>query len=262
MDSFIETFVEHIKGLPSDDLAKLAGEVFQFEPTLKTVGEDTIFTFSSPDYDSDWNFHDAENVFRKVALARMPSNKMSKIQSLFEAARTGTLPEGFSDWEICDPVGRTVAHEAALYGHLPADFGRWEVRDREGWSVAHNAAMEGHLPKGFDQWELSDEDGNSVAHEAARIGGLPADFDNWALHNDNFFAVAHMAAIHGHLPKGFDQWDIRDDWDVRGKAGNTVAQYAAEAGNLPADFDRWDLVDEEFRPDGWEEKTVTPKMGM
>jgi hypothetical protein len=244
--AFIDAFSEHIKGLSSDELAKLAAEVFAIEPTLNLVGEDTIFTFSSLDYDSDWNFHDAESAFKKVSLAHMPAEKNaaavgeksrqeSRIRTLFEAAEKGTLPADFNEWTLRDPFGRTVAHQAALYGHLPADF---------------------------KHWLLIDDDGNTVAHTAAKIGPLPSEFRDWDVFTDDFVTVAHVAAAHGNLPDGFDHWDLRAHWDVVTKTGKTVAQYAAEAGHLPESFNRWDLVSEEYRPEGWVEKSAMPKVGM
>lgn len=234
MEPFIEAFTEHIKGMSSDELARIAGEVFGYEPSLKMVGEDTFFTFSTSDLnDEDFDVL-KKHTFAKVALDRTPDSK-NRVQRLFKAAEAGILPPDFQDWDVRDPFGRTVAHQTALYGKLPA---------------------------GFDQWLLVDDDGNSVAHEAARTGQLPADFQDWTHANDDGFAVAHMAAIHGHLPADFDQWDLLDTFFPMEEGGKTVAQYAAEAGHLPAGFDRWDLVSEEYRPEGWKPESTTPKVGM
>jgi ribosomal protein S18 acetylase RimI-like enzyme len=51
---------------------------------------------------------------------------------------------------------------AAWNNHLPAGFSNWDLADNEGWTVAHEAAFYGHLPEGFDQWGLKDNDGKTV----------------------------------------------------------------------------------------------------
>jgi hypothetical protein len=235
MEPLIEAFAEHIKGMSSDELARIAGEIFGYEPSLKMVGDDTIFTFSTSDLD-DEDFDALKNcTFAKVATESMPGERKSRIQRLFEAAEAGGIP---------------------------ADSAAWGSRGPAGWTVAHQAALFGRLPQGFNQWHLVDEDGDTVAHEAARTGQLPADFDGWDWANDDGFAVAHMAAIHGHLPPNFSEWELLDTFSPMEVGGKTVAQYAAEAGHLPADFDRWDLVSEDYRPEGWEARPATPKVGM
>lgn len=235
MESVIDALNERIKGMDSSEIAQLAGQVFGYEPSLKIVGDDTVFTFVTHDSDDEDFDILKRHEFEKAAMDRMPAERKNRVQRLFEAAETGTLPADFKDWKVRDPFGRTVAHQAALYGHLP---------------------------EGFNDWMLVDEDGNSVAHEAARTGQLPADFKDWAYYNDNGLTVAHMAAIHGHLPADFNEWDLLDTPFPLSEEGKTVAQYAAEAGNLPADFDRWDLVSEDYRPRGRKPGAAKTKVGM
>ena len=87
---------------------------------------------------------------------------------LYSQARSGTLPDDFCDWALCDANGWTVAHEAARFGHLPPDFDQWELADGyKGRTVAHVAARWGCLPPDFDQWDLSDRNGVTVSREAA-----------------------------------------------------------------------------------------------
>lgn len=58
-----------------------------------------------------------------------------KNEILLEAAKLGTFPSDFNQWEIKNVMGWTVAHEAALYGNLPPDFNQWELKDNEGTTV-------------------------------------------------------------------------------------------------------------------------------
>ena len=165
----------------------------------------------------------------------------------FELARTGRLPEGFSDWHLTrDEGGWTVAHVAAERGPMPPDFDRWELSDTYGWTVAHVAATHGHLPPGFDRWAIRDKFGRTVAREAMLRGQLPAGFDRWDIaafypsYHDGS-TIAHEAAEQGILPPDFDRWELVDN------NGRTVAHEAAYRNDLPPDFDRWELA----RPDGW-----------
>jgi hypothetical protein len=67
------------------------------------------------------------------------------------------------DWgEAVGFLGWTRAHEAAKNGTLPDGFDRWELADKDGWTVAHEAAFDGHLPEGFSLWNLRDGRGNTV----------------------------------------------------------------------------------------------------
>ena len=137
----------------------------------------------------------------------------------FEMARDGTLPEHFN---------QTVAHAAAIHiaplfkrarkGMLPSDFSQWDLAEWSGWTVAYEDALNGHLPKEFDRWELADKNGRTVAHIAACWGHLPEGFDRWELADKRGWTVAHEAARSGCLPEGFDQWDLADN------SGETVRQ--------------------------------------
>jgi hypothetical protein len=69
----------------------------------------------------------------------------------------GRLPESFTQWDLADNQGLTVAHEAALLGLLPKDFDRWELATHSGVTVAFFAALSGTLPVTFDKWELLGE---------------------------------------------------------------------------------------------------------
>lgn len=92
----------------------------------------------------------------------------------------------------------------AMYGLLPEGFTEWDLADDTGWSVAHTAVMFGHLPKDFDRWDIANEDGWTVAHEAAYRGKLPSDFDypRWKnLVTKDGETVLDIAKIHGHEPK-------------------------------------------------------------
>jgi hypothetical protein len=48
--------------------------------------------------------------------------------------------------------GWTVAHEAAKFGHLPADFSQWELPDKHGDTVAYIALTSDMLPISFNKW--------------------------------------------------------------------------------------------------------------
>jgi hypothetical protein len=75
-------------------------------------------------------------------------------EEMFEAARNGTLPSDFDDWDAEDEYGETVAHAAAKAGTLPSGFGAWELEDDMGVTVAHAAAVAGTLPPDFDRWDI------------------------------------------------------------------------------------------------------------
>ena len=63
-------------------------------------------------------------------------------EELFDAAKDGSLPDDFSQWNICDESGWSIAHEAAKHNNLPSNFNRWNIVDNYGWTVAHQFALE------------------------------------------------------------------------------------------------------------------------
>jgi hypothetical protein len=132
--------------------------------------------------------------------------------------------------DIIDDLGNTRAHEAAGTGTLPSGFSQWDLTNFGGWTVAHIAAREGHLPKDFTLWELTSRSGVTVAHEAVAEGNLPEDFDRWELADGEGWTIAHAAAVRGLLPKGAVPWELAD------KNGWTVAHAAARTGRLPEDI--------------------------
>jgi hypothetical protein len=67
-------------------------------------------------------------------------NNPSKCEEFFVMARKGTLPPGFSQWELKDKWARTVAHAAAERGHLPPGFDRWDMKDDYDVTVARKSA--------------------------------------------------------------------------------------------------------------------------
>jgi hypothetical protein len=139
---------------------------------------------------------------------------------LFWQARLGVLPREFSDWEIMDITGVTVAHTVVGHGHrLPLDFDKWAMLDEHGRTVAHVAITTGAYPEGFAGW---------------------CEQGVWTLRNLAGWTVAHFAAHRGLLPDGFDMWGLEN-------RGVTVAHTAAEAGNLPGGFEDWHMVDSEGR---------------
>ncbi|MDR1856345.1 MAG: hypothetical protein LBR22_04200 [Desulfovibrio sp.] len=139
-------------------------------------------------------------------------------RELFEMAQSGTLPEGYSGWDIADRFGWTVAHVAARYGNLPDGFDKWDI------GAGKQFSRDGR-PNKFDDW--------TVAHEAAKWGSLPSGFDGWDIEAGCGWTVAHVAAQWGRLPRGVDQWNLCDD------TGTTVAHEAARHGTLP-----WDAPDD------------------
>jgi hypothetical protein len=183
------------------------------------------------------------------------------LEKLFQAAREGTLPEGFDQWHRADDKGWTVAHVAASYGYLPEEFkawgtAAWGLSNIDGYTVAHEAARAGILPEDFEYWAFKDKNGNTVAKfaldsypegsllhakakvwlenasteelleklfQAAREGALPEDFDQWEFANNVGLSVAHVAAHSGTLPQDFEKWGIKDN------RGWTVAQFALDS---------------------------------
>jgi hypothetical protein len=88
-----------------------------------------------------------------------------------ELAYKGLLPEGFSNWGLCDEDGWTIAHMAAHWGNLPLDFDMWELVDNDGRTVAHEALEEDHIYMvisilgdkffNWDMWDVKDNNGIS-----------------------------------------------------------------------------------------------------
>lgn len=72
MEPFIEAFTDHIRGLSSDELAKMAYELFGVNPVLKFHEDDTIFSFSTTDPDHDLAFCEVESVFKSVSFSIPP----------------------------------------------------------------------------------------------------------------------------------------------------------------------------------------------
>lgn len=118
------------------------------------------------------------------------------------------LPSGFSQWQLADNRGRTVAHEAAAHDSLPEGCQDWRLSDLNGWTLAHEAAEVGLLPSEFDGWDWATKSGVTVAHVATLGKVHPADFPFWSLQDVNGDTVAHSAAQHGSLPTGFSHWDL------------------------------------------------------
>lgn len=142
---------------------------------------------------------------------------------IFWQARLGVLPPDYTDWELTDVTGVTVAHTVVGHGHkLPADFDKWAMLDDHGRTVAHVAIVTGAYPTNFEGWDeqgvwtLRNLAGWTVAHFAAHHGVLPAHFSMWALENGGV-TVAHAAAEAGTLPPGFSDWGMEDN------EGRTVA---------------------------------------
>jgi hypothetical protein len=69
----------------------------------------------------------------------------------------------------------------AINGKLQSDFSQWDLSNRAGWSVAHWNAMFGPMPDDFDAWGMQDGSGITVAHRAAENGNLPERFTLWGL---------------------------------------------------------------------------------
>jgi hypothetical protein len=152
-----------------------------------------------------------------------------KYDRIFWQARLGVLPGSFTDWDLMDVTGVTVAHTVVGHGNkLPADFDMWAMLDEHGRTVAHVAITTGAYPenfKGWDEqgvWAFRNLAGWTVAHFAAHRGVLPDDFSHWSLEN-NGVTVAHAAAEAGTLPDGFADWGWMDG------EGRTVADVYRES---------------------------------
>jgi hypothetical protein len=144
------------------------------------------------------------------------------------------LGDDFSQWDLADNRGETVAHVAARVGYLPVTFHLWNIADKKGLSVAHTAAQYGHLPIDFDQWGLARKDGCTVAHVAAWCGCLPTDFNQWDLADNDGWTVAHEAAKFMELPFDFNQWGLIDD------NGLSVLRRFLQTPNISDKFmERW-----------------------
>jgi hypothetical protein len=152
-----------------------------------------------------------------------------------EAAMTGKLPAGFSDWGIvCAINGLTVAHTAAIHNTLPEGFSLWNLYSEKGparvefpvASITLAVRCPGYfefferqrLQQGFgkDIFELPLilPDGpilSTVAHLYVNRATLPADVDLWHLRNYRGVTVAHRAALAKTLPKDFSHWEWVDD---------------------------------------------------
>ena len=57
------------------------------------------------------------------------------LYELFKQAKNGTLCDRFSEWELCDEKGWTIAHEAAKYNNLPENFNQYYLSDNDGTTV-------------------------------------------------------------------------------------------------------------------------------
>jgi hypothetical protein len=56
-----------------------------------------------------------------------------------------------------------VAHEAARNGTLPEGFKEWALADQKGWTVAHEAAQSGIMGNGMPRECLEWKDFNGVS---------------------------------------------------------------------------------------------------
>lgn len=164
-------------------------------------------------------------------------------QVAFLAAEWDLLPPEFSDWDISDEKGSTVAHAVAARRPMPADFDQWDLADKDGRTVAHVAAENKFLPRQFDQWTLADNKGWTVAHEAAHARVLPvakyAVTPLWTLTDNSGQSVAHVSVSREVLPESFPA----ELWSMVDGEGWTVAARAWVCGNLPRELaDRADLI--------------------
>jgi hypothetical protein len=65
------------------------------------------------------------------------------------AYERGTLPDCFSEWEIRNCIGMSLAHLWVKEKPLPPDFNLWTLRDRCGYNVAEMACIHRHMPPGI-----------------------------------------------------------------------------------------------------------------
>jgi len=72
-----------------------------------------------------------------------------EINKIFKQAKEGTLPPDFTEWDLADWDGWTIAHEAAYYGHLPKDFQDWDLKDKYGITVEDVIRDSDYLPDDF-----------------------------------------------------------------------------------------------------------------
>ena len=154
----------------------------------------------------------------------------------------GCLPEDFTQWELANSSGWTVAHVAASRGNLPEGFTQWDLANKWGSTVAHWAAKCRHLPEDFDQWDLVNNEGRTVAHVYIQFyEQLPYEgIDLTKVTNDGS-TIAHAAAYYGCLPKGFNQWDLADN------KGKTIVDYFVNrhSASVPEWFDQWGVIVED-----------------
>jgi hypothetical protein len=70
---------------------------------------------------------------------------------VFDYMESDTLPDGSPNY-----------FKMAALGTLPEGFSQWELKDANGWMVAHWAALFGGLPESFDQLDLTSGGGITV----------------------------------------------------------------------------------------------------
>ncbi len=181
------------------------------------------------------------------------------------AAKYGSLPEGFNDWDLEDDEGTPVAHVAAEWGELPNTFDRWSIGADSGTSAAHVAAEHGTIPNFFPKelWYMKDSSGRTVAETAHDFGHLPEDI---GLHGPEDIGTLWWSAdddaeakqwVQDYTAKGASNFKFMDPDPSTGVIGVTFDLPKGKANEIlgyTPDDEEW-LVKEE-------EPATKPKMGM
>jgi hypothetical protein len=126
----------------------------------------------------------------------------------------------------------------AINQTLPVDFSQWDIANNDGWTVAHWAAWIGDLPDNFTQWDLADKDGWTVAHEAVSYRYIPFDFSQWGLIDNNGLSVLRRFVPHTSISDKF-----MERWCAEKPLCKTEADWVVFKVELPEIYSKYTVIE-------------------
>lgn len=125
-------------------------------------------------------------------------------------AKLGWLPSQSSLWSL-KKNGNSInalAHELVVEESLPSNFTQWELINSRGVTVAHLYARNKMLPVGFNKWNLKTKLGVTVASECFESNNFKFHYDD--IVKDSLLLEFMFLAIKEDHPD-YDGWDYLEN---------------------------------------------------
>ena len=105
------------------------------------------------------NLPAGETVESLISNLNKETKSEKELNEIFERAADGTLDSDFTDWDLRNDKGDTVAHVYVQDFYLEEDefpnFDSWDLKNAQDLTVAHLYISKRPMPKNFNQWGLT-----------------------------------------------------------------------------------------------------------